>query len=248
MELHWAIWVGIIIGGIILFFTGRNILSSYMSNKKKRVEHLNLWKRNVSPDVKPGPLMISYDAYSRATKLFKEGNSIANSYHLRGLDFVAKMGFIQNYSDFCPRELVTRWMIAYDLQAKEDNYPPNLHFSEEFGTKITSADLTRTQERMETLINIITDINIYPPDRLDEMANKLNMGFKAPAEQFLGIIALYLLDNSYHLGEFRDELENHLIASQGDHYVISFIREMYHVSELVEVTTERLVKENKVNS
>ncbi len=247
MELHWAIWVGIIIGGIILFFTGRNILSSYMS-KKSVEQNLNLWKRNVSPDVKPGPLIISYDAYNRATKLFKEGNSIANSYLALGTRIATTTGFSQNYSDLRPAELLSRWMLAYDLQAKEDNYPPNLHFSEGVMTKFTSADETRTQKYTEMQLNIITNIDIYPPDKLDEMANKLNMGFKAPADQLLGIAALYFLTDSYHLGNFRNELEKHLIASQGDHYVISFIKEMYHFSKSVEFTTERLVKENKVNS
>lgn len=199
--------------GLCLCFGLAGVIVFFQERHKKR-----LWRRNVGSDVVPGPLRISQAAYDKARQTVRADPSITGP--RRAL--LQKICNMQDYSDFQPTEVATRWMLAYNFQADIDHYPHSLHLEQ---IEIGLSDDSKAEEYQKSLIK----------DR--------NFSGNTKAE-LLKEMAKAWIDSSY-LGPFKAELRS-LLRRINHPQASEFVIYLCMTMKKYEIATERLVKSDQV--
>ncbi|NJL32666.1 MAG: hypothetical protein HC893_00930 [Chloroflexaceae bacterium] len=176
-----------------------------------------LWQSNVNPNVIPGPLVISRTAYEKAEQLLLVSNPIAAEVQELAIIVAGSMGFSDSFSDFHPIGILTRWILAYNVQAEMNNYPPGLHFPVESGL----ADESRVEEYMMAAIK---EKNTGETDA----------------------IARHVLGKVNELGPFQGEMRSLMAKTRYHQVVCKFVFNLCRMMKTQEFATERLVKEGKI--
>jgi hypothetical protein len=214
---------------VIAIFFG---VAQYLDNKKieKDIEHQrDLWQRNIGPDVVPGPLHISQEAYDKASTAVREDQPIARIKRDGAAGLADSMGFTKAFADFQPADVLTRWLLAYNFQAEMDKYPRSL-FIPSNELKPGLADEAQFEEEKNQLIETMSFTG-------DESSGELQ-----------SLIARHFLRDALYLGPFRTELEQTLSKTGNHLYVCQFVIQLYGFSKQIQIATERLVETGQIKT
>jgi hypothetical protein len=216
MDENTGLWC--CIGFVVLFVM---FLVAQYAEQKSTEER---WKRNVSPHVVPGPLKITDTAYKNAKEAIAENAPVALLAHNQASIFAGSLGF-ETYSDFDPAEIITRFILAYNFQAKMNNYPTSLFFPVRTGL----ADQSKWDEYLK---DVLKNSSISEYHSTQEM---------------LEIGARGLLNKTDGMGSsFKVELRDLMDRTNNHPQVCKFVSSFCQNLKLQEFATERLVKEGKV--